>query len=71
MIYEIVSSKHILPVLQDTDAGADGGALRGISDAALSANRYASTRALKHIASAEYLVHAMVGADYRPHNRYA
>ena len=70
-MYQIVSSKHILPVLQDTDAGADGGALRDTSDAVSSANGYASTRALKHIALVEYAVHEMVGAGNRPHNRYA
>ena len=54
LIYEIISRKHSLPVSLDADAGADGGALRGISDAVLSANGYSSTHTLKQIASAEY-----------------
>ena len=59
-----------MPVSLDADAGADGGALRGISAAVLSANGYAGTRALKHIASVKYSVHKMLGAGNRPHNRY-
>ena len=55
----------------DADAIANGGALRVISDAVLSANGYASTRALKHIALVEYAVHEMLYAGNRPHNRYA
>ena len=71
LIYEIVSTKHSLPVSLDADAIANGGALRGISNAVLSANGYASTRALKHIESVEYSVHEMLYAGNRPHNRYA
>ena len=54
----------------DADAIANGGALRVISDAVLSANGYASTRALKHIASAEHSVHETFGADTRPENHF-
>ena len=58
-----------MPVLLDADAGADDEGLRGMPDAVLSENGYASTRALKHIASAEYPVHEVVGAGNRPRNR--
>ena len=47
-----------MPVSLDVDAGA----LRGISDGVSSASGYASTRALKHIASVEHSVHETVGS---------
>lgn len=61
---EIIWSKHSLPLSLGADAGGDGGALRGISDAVLPANGYANTRALTHIASVDHSMAEMSRDQY-------
>ena len=67
-MHGIISSENSLPLSLDVDAVADGGALRWICCAVLSANGCTSTRALKSIISVEHQMHETVGADDHSQN---